>query len=187
MRAIIEALVDREDPGLIFMFELPWLTEAQSKIQLDVEAILGQKLEDTGRPHITMLYMGKGHSPEDLDLVTKAADLVLSKVKYPIVRPAYVGSFPVSPSSEGRTPVILNLDPESLEDINVKLLRVTAKHNNQNQFVEFSPHMTIGYAPERLTDRQLSQLNALGVPGAFSPRILLLKQGDTVVASWKLA
>ena len=183
MKALIEALVDPKDPTLIFMFDLSsQMLEHRDRMKAEAERILGAALEDVEDPHITILYMGKGHTDEEVQSTADAAKKILKTVPEPMAIPKQVTTFPISPQSEGRTPIIMTFDPLRLEPINVALLRVTAKQNHQNQFPIYAPHMTLGYAARAVSDAEKAKLNRIRVPITFIPNKLVLNHGDQRIA-----
>lgn len=157
---------------------------AYARMRSEAEAILGSPLEDGGEPHITSLYMGKGHTEESVQSIAEAAVPALREATRPMAVPGKVSTFPISPSSEGRTPVILLFDPQRLEPIHVRLLRATAKYNNQNQFVDYRPHMTLGYLPREIDPLELAMLGQVRPPTTLLPSKLVLSWGRSVVARY---
>ena len=185
MRSLVEAVTAKQEPGLCFLFDISKEAgEAHASMLSAAQDLFGQPLEDGGEPHITALYMGRGHTAEEVQSIAESAVDALRAAPRPMAIPTKVSFFPPGPSSEGRTPIIMLFDPARLEPINTRLLRATAKANNQNQFVDYRPHMTLGYLPREVTMVEAAMLGQIRTPGTILPTKLVLSWGHEPVAQY---
>jgi len=136
-------------------------------------------LEDKGPAHVTLLYLGKGLSGDDVaDLRAIAAGALSSgSLSVDVVG---VDTFPATENSEGRVPVILRIQSDALSDMHDRLLRRTTAINRQNQFDDYLPHMTLGY----WTGAEPPTLPKTGVPKTLTLERVALVVGDDEVDSF---
>lgn len=107
-------------------------------------------------PHVTLLYLG-ATNPADLPEIQARAAKVVEGFGPVALRARKVGTFQAGPASEGRVPVIAELDAWELGDLNGQLLRALARFVSADQFDRFHAHVTLGFAPT-LTPEQIAAL-----------------------------
>lgn len=169
-------LSDGEHTGTIFMAKPgPGAVAMLDDLRAQFEREVGP-LEDKGEAHVTVLYLGKGLSADEVAELSSIAEETLTDGKM-VVDVVGLGTFPVSPSSEGRTPVIVRLSSEALSGVHDRLLRRTAAVNRQRQFDEYAPHMTLGYF------RGDPVLPEMTLPESVSLESVELVVGDDVVGT----
>lgn len=153
-------------------------------LQQDVAALLGTPLEghDVGdpaptEPHLTALYVGPVSVSGLLALVDGARAAALA-APVPLLRPAGVVAFPSG--EDGRRPVVVEVAASpTLAKLHALLLRACAPHVAAEQYLEWRPHVTLGFVPDRADlDTLLSQVN---VPSSLgrARTLRLLYGGDT--------
>lgn len=128
----------------------------------EVEAILGEPLQERGRPHVTLLYLGD--VPEDhLQAVADAAVDALS-----FVRVALPISFwmprALTAGDDGQVPVVIHANDGTrqldgaLGSIHTRLLHALAVYVAAPVHYPYNPHTTLGYLPRSLTDAETAAL-----------------------------
>jgi phage-related protein (TIGR01555 family) len=107
-------------------------------------------------PHLTVLYLGAVPSAAVSDIEARARVVVEAMPPFALpVRRLYV--LPAGPASEGRLPVVAEIDAWEVRDLNAALLRVLAHHVTAEQFPTFRAHVTLGFARE-IGGEQLAKL-----------------------------
>lgn len=134
-------------------------------------------------PHVTLLYLG-ATNPADLPEIQTRAAKVVEGFGSVALRARKVGTFPAGPASEGRVPVVAELDAWELGDLNSQLLRALARFVSADQFDRFRAHVTLGFAPG-LTPEQVAALaemlgSAEPLPMGSAAAVDLHHGGDVV-------
>lgn len=187
MRGVARRLIEAEQPGLIFMVSLDFLSPWHDKAVSRASAMLGQRLSphhDSGKPHVTVLYMGRGHTPSEVEHAKqKTASVAEPWFSRVACVPRKLACFDPGPSSAGLIPVVLELDSDAgLGGLHTSLLRQLASVVKQDQFHDYRAHLTLGYASTMPNKAELAMANAsMPVMVPFRVRQLDLLWGSTVV------
>lgn len=98
-------------------------------------------------PHVTVLYLGAVASEAVPDIEARAQAIAeqLPPFALPVRRLCVL---PAGPASEGRIPVVAEIDAWELRELNGALLRTLAHHVTAEQFPTFRAHVTLGFARE---------------------------------------
>lgn len=133
---------------------------ADTGIRARVEAAIGQALTVEDDPHVTVLYLGDGLSPE---AVAEVVAVVRTEVA--AMDPSALLEFPTlrafPPGADG-TPIVVEYgDGYAVQALNERLLRALAHRVSARQFPRYRPHCTVGYAPAPLTPE--AQAALLGI------------------------
>jgi len=135
------------------------LREQWEAMQEEAQEALGDRFTETewDEPHVTILYLGSTPAAS-LDTIKEQTDEVLAKTDPGKVTPSQVIAFPMG---DDGTPIVVRMEDGALEDVNVALLRALASHIEQQQFPEYNPHLTLGYLPREVTDKERKALGKL--------------------------
>jgi 2'-5' RNA ligase len=125
-----------------------------------VEAAIGQTLVAETDPHVTVLYVGTGLSPEAIaEVVEVVGDEVAEVDPAALLTCPTVRVFPPGPNG---TPIVLEYgDAWAAAKLNGCLLRVLAHVITAKQHASYRPHLTLGYAPEPVSPE--AQAALLGI------------------------
>ena len=148
---------DADGDGLIIL-----IPAAAPGMRGAVEKAIGQRVEVEDEPHVTVLYLGKGHTPEE---VAEVAAVVAEEARAAESGVLERGTIRTFPLEADRVPVVIEFDGWSLERLHDRLLRRLAHLVRVRQFARYRPHITIGYAGSALTPAAGSALLALDVSG----------------------
>lgn len=128
-----------------------------------VQAAIGQELTMEEDPHVTVLYLGKGF---DQTMVDEVAAVVGAELKD--FGPAMLTDPTLIAFHHGMdgTPIVLEYAtaPE-IRALHDHLLPLLAHLITAKQFPTYRPHVTIGYAPEILSDQARRALGLISVSG----------------------
>lgn len=136
------------------------------KLRDQVKEFFGDDLEPDGiDPHVTLLYMGKVPK-SDVPKILEAGKMALSQETTDAPFSVYasgggVGFFPISDSSEGRQPIVLDITGP-VDQINALLLRACASWVSKNQFPVYKAHACLGYLTRNLTADEYMYLRRFG-------------------------
>lgn len=149
---------------------------AETRLRARAEAAIGQPLAVEDDPHVTVLYVGTGISPEALQEVLEAtADAVQDLDPACLLAAPVLRAFP--PGSDG-TPVVLEYaDAYAVQRLNYVLLRALAHVVTAKQFPRYRAHQTLGYAAEPLDPAAQVALLAVDTTvdsGSDAPALRLL-------------
>lgn len=151
---------------------------ADPGLRAQVEAVVGPLVAET-EPHITVLYLGSGLTPE---AVAEVAQVLREEAQVvEPVRRAAVGTFP---GGDDGVPVVVEFgDAWGLAALHDRLLVRLAHLVTARQHRTYRPHLTIGYAAE-VSVEAATALLALDVSELAVPVLTLeVRRGAEVVAS----
>lgn len=159
------------------------------RVRDQVRALLSDLPPPPGRPHVTALYLGAAPAESLGEISTAAAETV--RLQSPVPFYAHrVHAFAPSPSSDGETPVIVEVG-WGFEPLHVALLQRLAPWVLVQQFSPYRAHATLGYLPRPLTDAERADLAALVIEPSEGPPPRLsrvdLCRGEEVIAVLPLA
>lgn len=159
------------------------------RVRDQVRALLPDLPPPPGRPHVTVLYLGSAPAESLGEISTAAAETV--RLQSPVPFYAHrVHAFTPSPSSDGETPVIVEVG-WGFEALHVALLQRLAPWVQVQQFSPYRAHATLGYLPRPLTDAERADLAALVIEPSEGPPPRLsrvdLCRGEEVIAVLPLA
>lgn len=140
----------RDDRASLNTDEAVWLSvavDAPDKIdayRAAAEKILGVDLVDVPPPHVTLLFVGPVPDGDTADLVAEAGTATAATQPFDLTTTGF-GSFPAG--SDGRTPILLKIDPTQLKALHHRLMAALAPRITAPQFPSYKAHLTLGYAP----------------------------------------
>lgn len=116
-----------------------------SRLFNDIE-VSGQKTEVSSY-HVTIMYLGKERSIDQLADAMKATFAVTSQTRPFSVRTSRVTSFP---SNEDGVPVIARVESDPLHDLKAKLVESFRRRGVEfsNKYPDYKPHVTLAWAEE---------------------------------------
>lgn len=127
----------------------------------EVEKAVGQRLTAENEPHVTVLYLGTGHTPEEITEITGVVADEARTAEPGILERGSIRTFPHGPYG---TPIVVEFgEGWYLEQLNSRLVRRLAHLIHARQFPRFRAHLTIGYAGSPLTPAAASALLAMDV------------------------
>jgi hypothetical protein len=174
--------------GVTLVLPLSGDTLARWTLALSLAQAVLPDLPAVPDPHITLLHLGKGMTPEGLINATKAAREAVRQFGPVEVWPTRLHAF--EPGEDG-VPVILEVGGWALEALNVALLRALAPWVTAAQYPTFVAHATLGYLPRALTDTERADLAALTLSSGEgpSPRLARVEvwSGGVTIAELPLA
>jgi uncharacterized protein len=148
------ARVDAEEkpPGCIILIPSP-----DPKLRSVVERAVGQAVvpDEDDEPHVTLLWLGRGHTEEEIAEVVAAVTEEARTQEPTILEHGRVHAFG---HGEVGTPIVVEFESWALRELNERLLRRLAHLCRDKQFPRYRPHLTLGYAAEPLSAEALAEL-----------------------------
>lgn len=169
--------VDELDPGALCVLVLA----ADPGLREEVEAITGPLTVELD-PHVTVLYLGSGHTPEEEAEVVAIVQAETATLTRPVVATkGTVRAFP--PGPDGQPVVVEFSDAWDLGALHDRLLTRLAHLVNARQHPTYRPHLTIGYAASALEVAAETALSAVDAESVAVPvSVLQVRRGPQVVA-----
>lgn len=139
-------------------------------------------------PHVTVLYLGE-LDPAALPEVEAVAREEAASFGPVQLRACRVHAFEPGEHSEGRFPVVAEIEGWPLRQLNDRLLRRLAHVVKARQFPDYSPHVTLGFAAALSPEARVAMVERLGeevmgrAPLSMGAAVeLVLHMGGEVVA-----
>ena len=172
---------DLSDSALVTFDLAPEDIEAWKALQAVVAAIVPLEGYDPGdpmpsEPHATLLYLGTVRRAFKTAVAAALGDTFADNAA-PLPEVIGVRCFE---AQGGRCPVVIELRPKGLAGFYRRALRALAPYVSAEQWPDYRPHVTLGFA--RVTDEQRSLIESLPVhPLRALPALRLVWQGTNAL------
>lgn len=124
--------------------------ELRQKVEVITGPLEGYDPGEAGiqeAPHVTVLYIG-ATPPSAVDEIADVLGKQAKRYAPRSLKAARVTTFSPSESSDGRWPVVIEVDDHALMDLNGRLLPRLAHLIQAKQHVPYKPHVTLGFAKD---------------------------------------
>jgi 2'-5' RNA ligase len=197
MRSLVQIEVMESESKPTSLYLIIQLPEAVHLLLLQaVKQILPEMEADIYPAHCTIFHMGKEVWGEKTEGIIAAiqASLDMLEQEYTGERSLWfqqLGFFEPSPSSDGRSPILCKLQSEYLQQLNAVCARAMMPHSDQQQFLWYKPHMTLGYLNRSVSKAEEQALKQVPV-GMFLSQwqtqvnLVLMEGGAEEKGRWLL-
>lgn len=145
-------------------------------LRTQAEEAIGAALVNPPVPHVTLAFVGSMDNPAP---AIEAARPAVEGVPGPIMlHGARIEAFP--PGPDGRSAVVVALEPWGLESLNARLLRALAPHITAQQFLDFRPHITLGSVEGDVDRGALAEIRLAHEAIAAVDRVTITHGGEIV-------
>lgn len=147
-----------------------------------VASAIGQALTTESEPHVTILYLGRGHGQRKIAEIIRVVREEAARAETGTLMQGTIRSFPPGPDG---TPIVVEFsDTWAVSSLHDRLLQRLAHLVRAKQHRTYRPHLTVGYARAPLSPEATTAL--LGVSAAevrVGVSELRVQVGGQVVAS----
>lgn len=167
---LLRKLYEGTDRTWIVVMEVP--REEYKRLYSETAKTFPDLERDVYVPHITLLYLGRDVVGEEREL-REAFGRVLAVVGEPGIGVLRGRIFDRSGRSEGRWPIVVEVGSVYLQRLNALLLRAFNEYQVQAQFLEYVPHITMGYSVVE--------------PTALQKKYIGKEFGEVDMSGWKIS